>query len=320
MVGIDDIQRAAERVHGLVRRTPTVRLAPLRVARPFEIYAKLESMQVTGSFKPRGAINKILALQRREVERGIVTASGGNHGLGVAYAARHLGVPATVFVPERASAARRDRLARWGAEVVVHGKDWDDSYCASLEFAERKGLPAVHAFNDPHIIAGQGTVGLELLADAGTDLDAVIVPIGGGGLIAGVATCIKQSRPGVRVVGVEPVGSATMTASLEAGRVVELEKVDSIADTLSPRRTGELNLEAARRFVDDVVLVTDDQMLDAMRVLWDELNLLVEPSGAASLAALLTGRAGIEAGARLGIVVSGANLDAGPAIAQFQPK
>jgi threonine dehydratase len=320
MVEIDDIQRAAERIHGLVRRTPTVRLAPLRVARPFEIYAKLESLQVTGSFKPRGAVNKILALERQEVERGIVTASGGNHGLGVAYAARHLGVPATVFVPERASAARRDRLARWGAEVVVHGKDWDDSYRASLEFAERKGLPAVHAFNDPHIIAGQGTVGLELLADAGMDLDAVIVPVGGGGLIAGVATSVKQSRPGVRVVGVEPVGSPTLSASLEAGRVVELEKVDSIADTLSPRRTGELNLEAARRFVDDVVLVTDDQMLDAMRVLWDELNLLVEPSGAASLAALLTGRAGIEAGARLGIVVSGANLDAGPAIAQFQPK
>src|SRR5262245_49013447 len=248
-------------------------------------------MQVTGSFKPRGAVNKILSLERRDVERGIVTASGGNHGLGVAYAARHLGVPATVFVPERASAARRDRLARWGAEVVVHGQDWDDSYHASLEFAERKGLPTVHAFNDPHIIAGQGTVGLELLADAGMDLDAVIVRIGGGGLIAGVATCVKQSRPGVRVVGVEPVGSPTMTASLDAGRVVELEKVDSIADTLSPRRTGELNLEAARRFVDDVVLVTDDQMLDAMRVLWDELNLLVEPSGAASLAALLTGRA-----------------------------
>jgi threonine dehydratase len=320
IVDLDDIERAAERIRGLVRRTPTVHLAPLRVARPFDVWAKLECLQVTGSFKPRGATNKVLSLDRREAERGVVAASGGNFGLGVAYAARHLGVPATIFVPERASAARRERLARWGAEVVVYGRDWDDSYRESLEFAERERRPTLHAFDDPHVIAGQGTAGLELLADAGTDLDVVIVPIGGGGLLAGIATAVKRLRPNVRVVGVEPTGSPTMTASLEAGRVVELERVDSIADTLSPRRAGDLTFEATRRFVDEVVLVTDDQLRAAMRAYWDELNLLVEPAGAAALAALVSGAARVEPGSRVAVVASGANLDAEPAIAQFDPK
>jgi threonine dehydratase len=170
------------------------------------------------------------------------------------------------------------------------------------------------------VIAGQGTAGLELLADAGTDLDVVIVPIGGGGLLAGIATAVKRLRPKVRVVGVEPTGSPTMTASLEAGRVVELERVDSIADTLSPRRAGDLTFEATRRFVDEVVLVTDDQLRDAMRAYWDELNLLVEPAGAAALAALVSGAARVEPGSRVAVVASGANLDAEPAIAQFDPK
>jgi threonine dehydratase len=319
MVNLDDIERAAGRVRGLVRRTPTVRVAPLRVERPYDVYAKLECLQVTGSFKPRGALNKLLSLDRREVGRGVVTASGGNHGLGVAYAARHLGVPATVFVPERASAARRARLADWGAEVVVHGRDWDDSYAAARDLAERGGLPLVHAFDDPAIAAGQGTVGVELLADAGAELDAVIVPVGGGGLLTGVATAVKAARPGARVVGVEPEGAAGLTASLAAGRVVELASVDTIADTLAPRRAGELALEAARRHVDDVVLVSDDELRRAMRAWWDELNLLVEPAGAASLAALLSGRAGVEPGARVGLVVSGANLGVEPAIGQFEP-
>lgn len=320
MVTLEEIARAAERIHGLLRRTPTVRVAPLRVARPYEVHAKLENLQVTGSFKPRGAVNTALSLDRSAVERGIVTASGGNHGLGVAYAARHLGVPATVFVSERASHARRERLARWGAEVVVHGRDWDDAYAAAKALAERDGLAIIHPFDDPNVIAGQATAGAELLADADADLDAVVVPVGGGGLLGGVATFVKRSSPGIRVIGVEPTGAPSMKASLDAGRLVELPSVDSIADTLSPRSVGPNTLAAAREFVDEIVLVDDDAMRRAMRTLWDELNLLVEPSGAAALAALFEGATGIEPGARVGIIVSGGNLDAEPSIAQFDPR
>ncbi len=320
MVTLEEISRAAERIHGLLRRTPTVRVAPLRVAQPYDVYAKLENLQVTGSFKPRGAVNTALSLDRSAIERGIVTASGGNHGLGVAYAARHLGVPATVFVSERASGARKDRLTRWGAEVVVHGRDWDDAYAAATALAERDGLAIIHPFDDPNVIAGQATAGAELLADAGVDLDAIVVPVGGGGLLGGVATLVKRSNLKIRVIGVEPTGAPSMKASLDAGRLVELPSVDSIADTLSPRSVGPNTLAAAREFVDEIVLVDDDAMRRAMRTLWDELNLLVEPSGAAALAALVEGAAGIEPGARVGIVVSGGNLDAEPSIAQFEPR
>lgn len=317
LVTLRDIQIASSRISDRIRRTPTVSFAPLRNPLPYEVLLKLENLQVTGSFKPRGALNKILSLEPEILNCGIITASGGNHGLGVAYAAWLLGVPATVYVPERANQARRDRLARWGATVIVHGRDWDDAYAAAVIDAEQTGRCLVHPFNDPSVIAGQGTVGIELLADSGP-LDAVIVPIGGGGLISGMAMYVKEQSPHTVVIGVEPTGAASMTASLQAQHIVELPEIRSIADTLSPRRVGELTLEAARRYVDRVVLVDDDALVRAMRVLWNEFNLLVEPSGAAALAVLLEDKVDLPHGARVGIVVSGGNIDTGPALAQFE--
>jgi threonine dehydratase len=319
MVTLKDIETAHRRIRDRIRRTPAIPFAPLRESLPNEVILKLECLQVTGSFKPRGALNKILSLEPERIARGIITASGGNHGLGVAYSAWLLGVPATVYVPEKANQARRDRLARWGATVIVHGRDWDDAYAAAVVESERTDRCLIHPFNDPLVIAGQGTVGTELLADSGRPLDAVVVPIGGGGLIAGVATAVKEQSPRTAVIGVEPTGAASMTASVQAQRLVELPQIRSIADTLSARCVGDLTLEATRRYVDRIALVEDEALCRAMPVLWNEFNLLVEPSGAAALAVLLEGKAELPPGARVGVIVSGGNIDAGPALAQFDP-
>lgn len=318
MVTLQDIEIAHARIRDHIRRTPTVRFAPLRDALPYEILLKLENLQVTGSFKPRGAVNKALSLEPEMTARGIITASGGNHGLGVAYAAWLLGVPATVYVPEKANQARRDRLARWGATVIVQGRDYDDAYAAAVVEAERTSRCLIHPFDDPFVIAGQGTVGAELLADGGEPLDAILAPIGGGGLISGVAAYVKEQSPRTVVIGVEPTGAASMAASVRAAQPVELPELRTIADTLSARRVGELTLEATRRYVDRIVLVNDAALVRAMRVLWNEFNLLVEPSGAAALAVLLEEKAELSRGARVGVIVSGGNIDAGPSLTQFE--
>jgi threonine dehydratase len=318
MITLEDIATAHLHIRDLVRRTPTVRFSPLRESLSYEVWLKLENQQVTGSFKPRGALNCVRSLDPETLRRGLLTASGGNHGLGVAYAAKLAAVPVTVYVPEKANQARRNRLSRWGAEVIVHGRDWDDAYAAAAEDSRQTGRYLIHPFNDPCVMAGQGTVGLELLSDCGTSLDAVVVAIGGGGLISGIAAAVKESSPNTSVVGVEPRGAASMTAALEAGRVVELKEVRSIADTLSPRRVGDLTLETARRYVDQIVLIDDAAMCRAMQLLWNEFNLLVEPSGAAALAVLLEDTSRITPGSRVGVVVSGGNIDAGPVLDQFR--
>jgi threonine dehydratase len=313
MISIKDINEANNRISGRVRVTPTVRFSPLRDSVPYEIWLKLENLQITGSFKARGAINKILSLPPDQIRNGIVTASGGNHGLGVAYAAHLLGVPATVYVPEKANQGRRDRLKRWNATVIPEGRDWDDSYAAAMKESKQTGRPIIHAFNDEYVIAGQGTAALEMLSSC-PPLDAVVVPIGGGGLISGIATYVKETSPATVVIGVEPVGAASMSASLQAGKLVELPNIQSIADTLSSRSVGDLTLETTAKYVDRVVLIEDDMMRNAMRRLWNEFNLLVEPSGAAALAALLEDRTEIRQGSRVGVIVSGGNIDAGPAM------
>ncbi|MBI4472022.1 MAG: threonine/serine dehydratase [Acidobacteria bacterium] len=311
------MKNARERIRGRVRHTPTVPFTPLRDRLPCGVWLKLENLQVTGSFKPRGAVNHALSIPPEELKLGLLTASGGNHGLGVAYAGSLLSVPVTVYVPEKANQARRDRLARWGAEVIVEGRDWDDSYAAAVRDHERTKRPLIHPFNDPFVIAGQGTVGVELVEDGGVAFDAVVIAIGGGGLIAGVSLAIKSMSPKTRVIGVEPTGAASMLASVKANRLVELPEIRTIADTLSARRVGELTLELTQRYVDEIVLVDDAAMVRATKFLWNEFNLLVEPSAAASLAALLEEKLKIAAGSRVGIVVCGGNINAAPALDQF---
>ena len=237
--------------------------------------------------------------------KGLITASGGNHGLGTAYAAHRLGVSAVVYLPESAPAEKADKLRDWGAEVRIHGAIWDESNSAALAAAETEQLAYIHAFTDPDVIAGQGTIGLEILENA-PEIDTLVVAIGGGGLIAGVATAVKTLKPGIRVIGVEPVGAPTHHASRQAGEVVTLDAIRSRAGTLSPRRSEALNFEIINDLVDDIVLVEDDAMQQASQWLWKEFGVGTELAGAASVAAV---QAGLAKGNRPLAIVCGAGSD-----------
>src|SRR5579863_5853515 len=223
MVSLQDIQAAQARIHNHIRHTPLVEAKPVKqpVCRAETLYLKLECLQICGSFKARGAVNKLLSIPPEQLQRGLVTASGGNHGLGVAYAGWLAGVPTTIYLPVNTPPVKARRLELWGARVVFHGDVWDDANRAALAAAEELGLAYVHPFADPAVIAGQGTVALEILEEW-PEVELLIVPIGGGGLAAGIALAAKALKPEVRVVGVEPVGAPTLSESLRAGRLVEL--------------------------------------------------------------------------------------------------
>jgi threonine dehydratase len=290
MIELSEIHAAAFRIRPHVRRTPLLDAAPLPGGGEGSRFTfKLENLQMTGSFKTRGAVNHTLRLPADRVQRGLVTASGGNHGLGVAYAGRMAEVPVTIYLPRNAPPSKAEKLERWGARIVWEGEVWDDANAAAMEAARREGLSYIHPFADPDVIAGQGTLGLEILEDA-PETDLVIVAIGGGGLISGVSLAVKGTSPGARVVGVEAVGAPTIAESLRAGRVVELPGIYTEANTLAPRRSHEMNFEIIRRNVDDVVLVTDEEMYEAARWLWFEAGIAAELSGAAGVAAVLTGK------------------------------
>lgn len=309
-ISIDDVQRARERIRDHVRRTPCLRARFLRepaMARG-HLTLKLECLQVSGSFKARGASNKVCSLDPRTLERGLVTASGGNHGLGVAYAGWRAGSPVRVYLPGSTPAAKSARLERWGAEVVRCGQVWDDANAAALAHAAASGMCHVHPFADPQVMAGQGTVGLEIL-DQTQAVDTVLVAIGGGGLISGIATAVKALRPDARVIGVEPAGAPTLRESVAAGRVITLDRIDTQAGTLAPRTSDAANLAIVRALVDDIVLVSDEEMREAARWLWFEMGLSAELSAAAALAALRTGRYSPAGDENVCAVVCGAGPD-----------
>lgn len=306
---IDDIDAAAERIKGHVRRTPCLRTRFLKnPVHGGPLMLKLECLQVTGSFKPRGANNAILQLDDASLARGVITASGGNHGLAVAYAAASSGATATVYLPERAPATKAEKLRAWGADVVVEGLDFDDANAAALDRASRDGMTYIHPFRDPAVIAGQGTAGREMMKQS-PDIDVVLVAIGGGGLISGIATAAKAMKPGVRVVGVEAEGAPTLRASRDAGKLVTLERIETAANTLAPKRSAELNFQIIEDLVDDIVTVNDEAMRDAARWLWFEMGIAAELSGAAAIAALLSGAVAYPDDATLAAVICGAGSD-----------
>jgi len=308
-VRLADIEAAAGRIAGRVRRTPVIDAAPLKGApAPGTLRLKLECLQVTGSFKPRGATNKLLSLDDAQVRRGIITASGGNHGLAVAYAARQAATRAVIYLPTSTPAAKAAKLAAWGAEVRFEGGVWDKANEAALAAAECEGLTYLHPFADPAVIAGQGTVGLEILDDA-PETGLLLVAIGGGGLISGIATAAKALKPSIRVVGVEPTGAPTLKESLAAGQLVTLPAIETEAGTLAPRRSAEINLELIARHVDEIVLVSDEEMRAAARWLWFELGIAAELSGAAALAALKADRVETAPGTPVTALVCGAGTD-----------
>ena len=285
-----DVEEASVRIRDKIRRTPIIKLGPLH--QPFDIGGadltlKLECLQVTGSFKPRGASNKAAQLTEQQIARGLCTASGGNHGLAVAYVGSSHRVATTVFVPRSTSDAKAERIRAWGGDVVIEGDTWDQANEAAMIRAKKTGAVYIHPFSDPTVIAGQGTVGLEILADQ-PQIDTVLVAIGGGGLIAGVATAVRALKPEIRVIGVEPVGAPTLKESVSAGHLVTLDSILTVAGTLAPQRSAQINLDVIRREVEQIVLISDDDMKAAARWLWFELGVATELSGAATLAALMT--------------------------------
>jgi threonine dehydratase len=308
-VTLADIEKAAERIKGRVRRTPCLRSRFNRSRlHAGELLLKLECLQVTGSFKARGANNAILSLDEAAVKRGVITASGGNHGLAVAYAGHASDTAAVIYLPENTSPAKAEKLRAWGAEVVIEGRVWDDANQAAMERAERDVLTYIHPFSDPTVIAGQGTVGREILKQS-SHIDILLVAIGGGGLISGVATAAKAIKPGIKVIGIEPVGAPTLTQSLARGKLVTLPEIATEAVTLAPRRSAEINLGIIRNNVDDIVLVSDEEMREAARWLWFEMGVAAELSGAAALAALQSGKLDLPKDAAVAAVICGTGSD-----------
>ncbi len=310
MITFSDIEAAAARIAPFVRRTPTIEInqASEQVT-PARLALKLECLQVTGSFKARGATNKLKSLPEEALARGIVTASGGNHGLAVARAARLAGVSATIYVPENITPAKVEKLKRWGARVEIVGKIWNETNLRALAFADDHGAAYFHPFADPAVIAGQGTIGPELLADL-PDMDVLLVAIGGGGLISGLGVALKALKPSVRIIGIEPSGSPTLKASLDVGRVVRLQDVTSKVATMSCAETDPEVFRLVRSHVEEIVLVSDEEMLDAARWLWCELGIAADLSGAAAIAALKSKRVAFPEGASVGALVCGAGPDA----------
>ena len=305
----DDIETAFERIKGRVRRTPCLRTRFIK--NPMHagpLLLKLESLQVTGSFKPRGAINAVLQLDDATLKRGVVAASGGNHGLAVAYAARASDTRAIIYLPERAPTEKADKLRAWDAEVIVQGLDFDDANEYALARAERDGMTYLHPFDHPHVIAGQGTVGREMMKQS-SEIEVVLVAIGGGGLISGVATAVKAMKPEATVIGVEAAGAPTLSNSRDAGELVTLEKIETVANTLAPKRSADLNFSIIERLVDDIVTVSDDQMREAARWLWFEMGIAAELSGAAALAALHSGVVSFPTKSTVAAIVCGAGTD-----------
>jgi threonine dehydratase len=298
-----EIQDAARRIAHHVRRTPVVELEARAFGIDAGIFLKLEFMQHSGSFKPRGAFNFLLS---NEVPKaGVFAASGGNHGAAVAYAAQQLGHRAEIFVPTISPPNKVDRLRQYGAQVHVVGKDYAEALAASKQHGAKTGALAIHAYDDPLVLAGQGTLALEW-EEQGYNLDSVLVAVGGGGLIGGVAAWF-QGR--TRVIAVEPERAPSLHRSLEAGQIVDVEVGGVAADSLGARRVGELMFPIAQKFVDRSLLVSDDQILAAQKSLWQTLRIITEPGGATALAALISGVYRPTAGERVGVVLCGANTD-----------
>lgn len=307
MVELADILAARERIRGRVHRTPVLGSTALAAGFGVPLEVKAELFQKTGSFKVRGVFNRLAQLDADARARGLIGISAGNHAAALAYAASCEGLRATVVMPAGANAAKVEATRAYGAEVVLHG-DVFGAFEKMHELRERHGYTLVHPFDDEAVIAGHGTLGLEILDDV-PDAGLVLVPAGGGGLLSGVAAAIKSKRPNTRVIGVEPEGAACVRAGLDAGRAVRLDRITTIADGLAPPASSDLVLEHVRRYVDDVVTVEDRHVVRAMILLMTRMKLVVEPSGAAGLAALVAGRVDTSATEPVVIVASGGNLD-----------
>ena len=307
MITKDDVTAARHRIQPHIHQTPVISSTRLgNRAGGVHLALKCESMQRTGSFKARGALNAMMQLSHAEKARGVVTVSAGNHAQALAWAAGMVGSECIAVMPEGASRSKIEATEGYGGKVELVGGEKARAFERAQQIAS-EGRVMVHPFEDPRVAAGQGTVGLELLEQC-PDMQLLVVPIGGGGLISGVATAIKSENPDVRIIGVEPEGAATMRRSLDAGSPQQIP-VETVADGLAAPMVGAMTLEATKRYVDDVILVTDEEILSAMRDLLAYAKLVVEPAAAAGIAALLNGKVKADRGAKVVAILSGGNVD-----------
>jgi threonine dehydratase len=318
IVALVAIAAARERIAARVHRTPM--LASSTAARMIEeaggprlrggtLYVKAEHLQKTGSFKARGMTNRLLTLGDAERRAGVITVSAGNAAQACAWAGRAAGVPTTVIMPEGAVRSKLDACRDYGAEVIVHGSHVGEMFAEQERLSAERGLTFVHPFDDPEVIAGHGSAGLEIVEDL-PDVGVVVVPIGGGGLISGIATAVKETRPATRVYGVEPIGANAMRLALDTGSPVRIEP-KTVADGLTAPFAGEWTLAACRRYLDDVILVDDATILGGLRFALERMKQVLEPAGAAALAAVLFGRIPIRDDETVCVVASGGNVEVG---------
>lgn len=307
LVGLDDIEEARERLADVAVRTPLDRSRALSEIAGGEVFIKCENLQRTGSFKIRGAYNRISRLHAGERGAGVVAASAGNHAQGVALAASLSGIRSTVFMPASASLPKVQATERYGAEVILTGKDFGAAFEAATAMAEESGATFVHPYDHPHVIAGQGTIGCEIHEQLGSDIGTVVVPVGGGGLISGISAALHQLQPRTRVVGVQAAGAAAFPPSLEKGEIVRLDQLATIADGIAANMPGEQTFAHVSSLVDDVVTVTDEAISEALLITAERMKLVVEASAAAAVAAVIQGVVPLDP--PIVVVLSGGNID-----------
>ena len=308
MLEVRDIEEARRRIRERIYLSPCARSETFSRRCGATTFFKLENLQMTGSFKERGALHKILQLTPDERRRGVIAASAGNHAQAVAYHAVRDGIPAVIVMPRRTPLIKVANTRGHGAEVILHGNDFDEAYARAVELERERGLVAIHPFDDEAVIAGQGTIGLELLEQE-PELDVIIVPVGGGGLISGIAIATKSLRPGVKVIGVEAAAMPAMKMSLEAGHRVAAGSGYTIADGIAVKVPGELTLEYVKRYVDDLVTVDEQEIANAVLLLLEQEKTVTEGAGAVALAALYNEKVPAARGKRTVMILSGGNID-----------
>jgi threonine dehydratase len=307
MITFSDIKRARKRIRKQIYLSPFAYSETISRMSGNQVFFKLENLQMTGSFKERGALNRLLTLSHKEAKRGVIAASAGNHGMALAFHSQKLGRAATIVMPLHAPLIKISRVRQYGGHCVLHGDDYDAAFGEARRLSRAQDLTFVHAFDDPWVIAGQGTIGLELY-EQNSALDAVLVPVGGGGLIGGIALALKRLNPRIRIIGVQAEAMPSMQAALENGSPVRLPCATTIADGIAVRAVGELSFNLVRRYVDEIVTVTEGEIANAVLLLLEIEKTVAEGAAAVSLAALMNKKAAMN-GKNVGLVVSGGNID-----------
>ena len=308
MLSLEKIKQARQRISTVINKTPFTHAPHLSQISEIDIYLKKENLQVTGAFKIRGAYNKIATLSEKERQGGVVAASAGNHAQGVALSASRFNIRAVIIMPESTPLTKVNGVKEYGAEVILHGANYDEAYEYALEFGKKNSLTFIHPFEDKEVMYGQATIALEIL-DECSDLDAVVIPVGGGGLIAGMASAIKQINPDIKIIGVSASGAPALKNSYELGRAVDTKSVRTIADGIAVRDTSKITLDLIRKSVDEFISVDDEEIASAILFLLEKQKLVVEGAGSVGVAALLYNKLESLKGKKVAIVLSGGNMD-----------